>query len=194
MTMDQSRIPPCAPVIIRLLQGVVSDDNRELWNTLIDHQAQVREYFALIGVEVLIHESEGFAFLKQREANEGEEPGLPRLIEKRQLGYAVTLLCVLLVEKLVEFDVRGGDSTRLILGRDEIKELVRIFLPGKTNEAKMLDSLDAPINKLVDYGFLRKLASAEDKYEVKRILKAKITADMLKDVKQRLEAHAQSLS
>ena len=194
MTADQSNIPPYAAVLIRLLQGVVYDDNRELWNALIDHQTQVREYFALIGVDVLIHESEGFAFLKQREAEEGGEFVLPRLIEKRQLGYAVTLLCVLLVEKLIEFDVRGGDSTRLILGKDELKELVRIFLSERTNEAKMLDSLDAPINKLVEYGFLRKLASGEDKYEVKRILKAKITADLLQDIKRRLEAHAQSLT
>jgi hypothetical protein len=194
MTTDQPNIPPYAAVLIRLLQGVVYDDNRELWNALIDHQTQVREYFALIGVDVLIHEAEGFAFLKQREAEEGGEFVLPRLIEKRQLGYTVTLLCVLLVEKLIEFDVRGGDSTRLILGKDELKELVRIFLSERTNEAKMLDSLDAPINKLVEYGFLRKLASGEDKYEVKRILKAKITADLLQDIRRRLEAHAQSLT
>ncbi len=191
---DLNATPPYAPVIIRLLQGVVYDDNRELWNALIDHQVQVREYFALIGVDVLIHEVEGFAFLKQREPEEDAELVLPNLIEKRQLGYTITLLCVLLVERLIEFDVRGGDSTRLILGKDELKELVRIFLSDKTNEAKVMDSLDAPINKLVEYGFLRKLASGDDKYEVKRILKAKITADMLQGIKQRLETHAQSLS
>ncbi len=191
---DHSIIPPYAPVIIRLLQGVVYDDNRELWNALIDHQAQVREYFALIGIDVLIHEAEGFAFLKQQQAPEDAEVFLPNLIEKRQLGYIITLLCVLLVEKLIEFDVRGGDSSRLILGKDEIKELVRIFLSDKTNEAKVMDSLDAPINKLTEYGFLRKLTTGDDKFEVKRILKAKITADMLQDIKQRLEAHAQSLS
>src|SRR5574337_28551 len=193
MTGD-SIIPPYAPVIIRLLQGVVYDDNRDLWNALIDHQARIREYFGVIGVDVLIHESEGFAFLKQRQAEEDAEIALPNLIEKRQLGYVITLLSVLLVEKLIEFDVRGGDSTRLILGKDEIKEMVRIFLSDKTNEAKVMDSLDAPINKLAEYGFLRKLATGDDKYEVKRILKAKITADMLQDIKQRLEAHAKSLS
>jgi hypothetical protein len=194
MTTENTHIPPYAPVIIRLLQGVVYDDNRELWNALLDHQAQVREHFGLIGIDVFIHESEGFAFLKQREVREGAEQALPRLIEKRQLGYTVTLLCVLLVEKLVEFDVRGGDSTRLILGKDELKELVRIFLSDKTNEAKLMDSLDAPINKLVEYGFLRKLTTAEDQYEVKRILKAKITADALHDIKKRLEIHVQSLT
>lgn len=187
-------IPPHAPVIIRLLQGVVYDDNRELWNALIDHQTQVRDYFGLIGIDVLIHEAEGFAFLKQQQAEEGAEFVLPRLIERRQLGYTLTLLCVLLVEKLIEFDVRGGDSTRLIVGKDELKEMVRIFLSDKTNEARVMDSLDAPINKLVEYGFLRKLTTGDDQYEVRRILKARITADALMDIKQRLEKHAESLT
>lgn len=191
---DANIIPPYAPVIIRLLQGVVYDDNRELWNALIDHQVQVREYFGIIGIDVLIHESEGFAFLRQREAAENAHFVLPNLIEKRQLGYTITLLCVLLVEKLIEFDVRGGDATRLILDKDELKEMVRIFLSDKTNEARVMDSLDATINKLVEYGFLRKLSTGDDKYEVKRILKAKITADMLQGIKQRLETHAQSLT
>jgi hypothetical protein len=189
---DEKTIPPYAPALIKLLQGVVYDDNRELWNALIDHQAQIREYFNTINVDVLIHESEGFAFLRQREQPERSGVVLPNLIEKRQLGYYVTLLCVLLVEKLVEFDVRGGDSTRLILDRDEIKELARIFLADKTNEAKVVDSLDAPINRLAEYGFLRKLNTPEDKYEVRRILKAKITADALLEIKQRLETYARS--
>ncbi len=188
--MDKNSILPYAPVIIRLLQGVVYDDNRELWNALTDCQVQIKEYFDIIGVDVLIHESEGFAFLKQRQAAEGAEVVLPNLIERRQLSYPVTLLCVLLVEKLLEFDIHGGDSTRLIMDKDEIKEMVRIFLAEMTNEARLLDSLDAHINKLVEYGFLRKLTTAEDKYEVKRILKAKITADVLQEIKQRLAAYA----
>ncbi len=191
---DDKNIPPYAPALIKLLQGVVYDDNRDIWNALIDHQVQIKEYFGAINVEVLIHESEGFAFLRQREQPEGSEVVLPNLIEKRQLGYYVTLLCVLLVEKLVEFDIRGGDSTRLILDREEIKEMTRIFLADKTNEAKVVDSLDAPINRLVEYGFLRKLNTSEDKYEVRRVLKARITADALADIKQRLEAYARSES
>jgi hypothetical protein len=192
--MDKKSILPYAPVIIRLLQGVAYDDNREMWNALIDHQVQIKEYFDIIGVDVLIYESEGFAFLKQRQADEDAEVVLPNLIERRQLSYPVTLLCVLLVEKLLEFDVRGGDSTRLIMDKDEIKEMVRIFLSEKTNEARLLDSLDAHINKLTEYGFLRKLTTSEDKYEVKRILKAKITADALQEIKQRLDTYAKSNS
>jgi hypothetical protein len=191
---NTSLIPSYAPVIIKLLQGVVYNDNRELWNMLIDHQVPIKEYFGMIGIDVHIYESDGFAFLKQRQFEEGREENLPRLIEKRQLGYYVTLLCVLLVEKLIEFDVAGGDSTRLIVDREEIKEMVRVFLPEKSNDARIMDSMDAHINKLEDYGFLRKLNTAEDKYEVKRILKAKVPADTLLEIKKRLEAYADTLT
>ncbi len=191
--IENNKIPPYASVIIKLLQGVIYNDDKELWDNLVSYQVQIREYFELIGIDVHIYESEGFAFLKQKQFDEGQEIDLPNLIEKRQLSYPVTLLCVLLVEKLVEFDVTGGDSTRLIVDKEELKEMLRIFLPEKTNEAKLFDNIDAHINKLVDYGFLRKLNNAEGKYEVKRILKAKIPADTLQEIKNRLEEYAKSI-
>ncbi|KCZ72030.1 hypothetical protein ANME2D_01430 [Candidatus Methanoperedens nitroreducens] len=191
---ENNMIPPYAPVIIKLLQGVIYNDDKEPWDNLVSYQVQIKEYFELIGIDVHIYESEGFAFLKQKQFDEGQEINLPNLIEKRQLSYPVTLLCVLLVEKLVEFDVTGGDSTRLIVDKEELKEMLRIFLPERTNEAKLFDNIDAHINKLVDYGFLRKLNNAESKYEVKRILKAKIPADTLQEIKNRLEEYAKSIA
>ncbi len=191
---QNNMIPPYAPVIIKLLQGVIYNDDKELWDNLVSYQVQIKEYFELIGIDVHIYESEGFAFLKQKQFDEGQEINLPNLIEKRQLSYPVTLLCVLLVEKLVEFDVTGGDSTRLIVDKEELKEMLRIFLPERTNEAKLFDNIDAHINKLVDYGFLRKLNNAESKYEVKRILKAKIPADTLQEIKNKLEEYAKSIA
>lgn len=190
MTENNNAIPPYASVIIKLLQGVVYNDAREIWDQLINYQMQVREYFQPIGIDVHIHESEGFAFLVQKKQEEDSGTKLPELIVKRQLSYPVTLLCVLLVERLIEFDISGGDSTRLLLDKEEIKEMVRIFLPERSNEAKMMDSIDAHINKLVEYGFLRPLSGSEDKYEVKRILKAKVPADALLEIKRKLEEYA----
>jgi hypothetical protein len=97
-----------------------------------------------------------------------------------------------MLERLIEFDVAGGDSTRLILSKDEIRDMMRIFLSEKTNEAKVIDKLDADINKLIDYGFLKKLNDAENdaKYEVRRILKAKVPIDKLLEIRQKLESYA----
>ncbi|MFZ3385152.1 MAG: DUF4194 domain-containing protein [Candidatus Methanoperedens sp.] len=192
--IETTVINPYAPVIIKLLQGVIYNDEKELWDNLIKYHVPIKEYFKIIGIDVLIYETEGFAFLKQKQFDEGPETNLPSLIEKRQLSYPVTLLCVLLVEKLIEFDATEGDSTRLIIDKDEIKEMLRIFLPEKTNEAKLIDNIDENINKLVKYGFLRKLNDTENKYEVKRILKAKVPAETLQEVKSKLEEYAKLIA
>jgi Domain of unknown function (DUF4194) len=191
---ETNAMNPYAPVIIKLLQGVIYNDDKESWDNLIKYHVPIKEYFKVIGIDVLIYETEGFAFLKQKKFDEGQEINLPNLIEKRQLSYPVTLLCVLLVEKLIEFDATEGDSTRLIVDKDEIKEMLRIFLPERTNEAKLIDNIDENINKLVKYGFLRKLNGTESKYEVKRILKAKIPAETLQEVKNKLEEYAKFIA
>jgi hypothetical protein len=187
---ENNEIFPDAAVAIKLLQGNVYNDDRESWNCLIQCQLDIKQYFAGIGIDVFIHENDGYAFLKQRKYDEGQEISLPNLVEKRQLSYYVTLLCVLLLEKLMEFDVRGGDSTRLIIDREEIKDSLRMFLPENSNEAKMIDKIDAHINKLIRYGFLRQLDNNENKFEVKRILKAKIPADTLQEIKEKMREHA----
>jgi hypothetical protein len=100
------------------------------------------------------------------------------------LSFPVSLLLALLRKKLAEFDASGGD-TRLVLSRDELVELVRVFLPDGSNEAKLIDQIEISINKVVELGFLRKLKPAvacgdrPASYEVRRILKAFVDAQWL---------------
>jgi hypothetical protein len=187
-------IKPSAPAIIHLLKGVLYEDNNEAWNLLINNELEVKKHFEGIGIQVYVDMAEGFAFLKQQELdpeeNEGEIP-LPRLIEKRQLSYPITLLCVLLRKKLLEEDASGGD-TRVVLSREEIIDLIRVFLPAYSNEAKIVDNIDTYINHIIKYGFLRKLKSEEGKFEIKRIIKAKITADVLQNIEQKLKEYGKS--
>ena len=68
----------------------------------------------------------------------------------------MSLLLALLRKKLAEFDAGGGD-TRLVLSRDDIVDLVRVFLPDGPNEAKLIDQIETTINKVVELGFLQKL-------------------------------------
>ena len=79
---------------------------------------------------------------------------LPRLVPRRSLSFQVSLLLALLRKKLAEFDAQSGD-TRLMLTRAQIAEMVRVFLPATSNEARLLDQIDTHINKVVDLGFLR---------------------------------------
>ena len=52
-----------------------------------------------------IDEADGYAFLRQRPQEPGEEP-LPRLVPRRPLGFPVSLLLVLLRKKVAEADAR----------------------------------------------------------------------------------------
>ena len=48
-----------------------------------------------------------------------------------------------------------------MISRDEIADLMRVFLPDGTNEARLVDQVDGTISKVVELGFLRRLKPAE---------------------------------
>lgn len=171
-------------VLITLFKGVLYQDQRpDLWQALLQLQAKVRDHASVFGLELVLDEAEGYAYLRQRPADEGEE--LPRLVQRRQLGFAVSLLLALLRKKLAEHDAAGGDP-RLILSRAQIIDLVQLFLPSGTDEAKLVDRIDTDINRVVELGFLRRLRGQEDQFEVRRILKAFVDAQWLSELEQRL--------
>ena len=174
--------------VVSLMKGIADrESDPVLWQSLIGIQARVRDYVACIGLDLVLDEAEGFAYLRQRPAEEGA-PEVPRLVARRQLGYQVSLMLALLRKKLAEFDATSGEQ-RLILGRDDILEMMRVFLPDAANQARLNDRISANINHVVDMGFLRRLRGTNDRFEVRRILKAFVDAQWLADFDQRLAAY-----
>jgi hypothetical protein len=49
--------------------------------------------------------------------------------------------------------------------------------------------MDAAIKRVMDEGFLRKMKTDEEQYEVKRIIKAFVNADIVKDSLDKLKLH-----
>ena len=89
-------------------RGVVyRDEQPRVWVSLLRLEPRVRDQVALFGLELVLDEAEGFAYVRQREPEEGEE-ALPRLVPRRPLGYMVSLLLALLRKKLAEHDATGG--------------------------------------------------------------------------------------
>jgi Domain of unknown function (DUF4194) len=172
-------------VLIQLLKGVVYKDRHpKIWQDLLVRQGPVMDYFSVIGLDVLLDEAEGFAFLRQaEEKSQDDDPSilLPRLITRRPMSYPLSLLSVLLRKKLAEFDAEGG-STRLILSRKQIVDMMRVFMPSQKNEARTVDVIDTMIKKTMDLGFLKKMGSEDHLYEVCRIIKALVDADWLKNL------------
>src|SRR5262249_46737800 len=119
---------------------------------------------------------------------------LPRLVARRPLSFPVSLLLALLRKKLAESDAGGGD-TRLVLTRNDIVELVRLFLPESTHEARLVDQIDTHDNKIVELGFLRRMktTSGPPAFEVQRILKAFVDAQWLLDFDARLAGYQAQL-
>ena len=187
--------PDLPLAVTQLMKGVVYRDTHErAWRHLLQLQPQVRDYVAVLGLQVVVDEAEGYAFCRQRppdEARDDTDPEnpLPRLIPRRPLSFHVSLLLALLRKKLAEFDAQGGD-TRLMLSRDQIAEMMRVFLPPTSNEVRLADKIDAHIGKAVDLGFLRPAKNAEPVYEVRRILKAFVDGQWLADFDTRLAEYA----
>ncbi len=175
-------------VVVSLMKGIADrESDPVLWQSLIGIQARVRDFVACLGLDLVLDEAEGFAYLRQRPAEAGV-PELPRLVPRRQLGYQVSLMLALLRKKLAEFDATSGE-TRLILGRDDIVEMMRLFLAETANQVRLNDKIGADLNRVVDMGFLRRLRGTNDRFEVRRILKAFVDAQWLADFDQRLAAY-----
>lgn len=190
MSRDVRPVPADAlpGVVVALMKGVLDrEEDPAAWQALLSLHARVRDHVAVLGLELVVDEAEGHAFLRQRPAADGD-PALPRLVPRRPLGYSVSLLLVLLRKKLAELDAGGGE-TRLILSRAELADLVRLFHPERTNEARTSDRIDADVGKVVELGFLRRLRGHDDRYEVRRLLKSFVDAQWLDAFEQKLAAY-----
>ena len=177
-----------SPLLITLFKGVLyQDQNPALWQDLTRLQARVRDYISVLGLELIFDEAEGYAYLRQRPPTEGENE-LPRMVTRRQLSYPVSLLLALLRKKLAEHDA-GGAEPRLILQREQLVEMMQVFLPDPANEAKLMDRIDTYITKVVELGFLRRLRNQEARFEGRRILKAFVDAQWLANLDGKLEEY-----
>ena len=74
-----------------------------------------------------------------------------------------------------------------------------MFLPDSSNESRLIDQIDAHINKVVELGYLRRLrqtgpARDQPHFEVRRILKAFVDAQWLSDFDDRLAQYQAQLT
>jgi len=190
-----SSTPELSSVVTTLLKGALyQEENAGLWGSLLNLQASVRDYVAVLGLELTLDEAEGYAFLRSRQdADEDGQSSIPRLVARRQLSFTVSLLLALLRKKLAEFDTSGAD-TRLILSQDEVVELIQIFLPAGSNEVKLIDQVDTTLNKIAELGFIRRLRGQGQMIEVRRIIKAFVDAQWLADFDKRLAEYREQLT
>jgi len=178
--------------VINLLKGPIFRDTHERpWVLLLAHRNEVADHVAVLGLQVHVDEAEGYAYLRSR-PDDDESNDIPRLVARRPLSFHVSMLLALLRKRLAEFDATSSD-TRLVLSREQIVEMLRLYLPESTNEARLVDNIETYLNRVVEMGFLRKLRGQEDLYEVRRIIKAYVDGQWLSDFDARLNEYLAGL-
>jgi Domain of unknown function (DUF4194) len=191
--MQPNSPQPYAPVILKLLKGVIYSDDPH-WDRLQSYLTPVKEHFSKIGLQVQNYEVEGFAYLEQPDPDP-EDPSelLPRLIDRHKLSFKATVLCVLLREQLRQFDTSEATG-RLVLSIEKIRDLLEPYLIKGNNEDRFRREVNGLVKQSEELGFLKSLSGQDENYEVRAILKAKIDADAIELLKQKLEVYANSLA
>jgi Domain of unknown function (DUF4194) len=192
--MEKAQGNALPAILVGLLKGAVYREQApELWRDLLNLQGAARDHLRPLGLDLIIDEAEGYAYLRQTDSDTaGTDDVTPRLIPRRPLSYPVSLLLVLLRKRLAQHDAQGGE-TRLVLSREQMVDMMRTFLPSATNEAKLEDQIERNVARVEELGFLHKMKVDEEHYEVRRILRAFVNADWLADLETAYRDHAQRL-
>jgi hypothetical protein len=200
-------------VLIKLLQGFLLQEDKQIWETLQVQQTFVREYFATLGLHLHLDEHDGYAFLRtipMGESDDGKVTGESAignvqqeevaekkkltLMRRMPLSFEVSLLCVLLREALDQFDATVHDDHRLIMAKSDIYDLLKLYFPDKHDETKLIKRWDGIINKVIELGFIRELKSDDSRIEVLHIIKAMIDAERVGEMKRNLQRYVQQKS
>lgn len=184
--MSEYGIKPYSKAVIKLLKGVV-ENNDVVWNDLFTYQADIQNYISTMGLELIVKKDEGFAFIKQTILDDDKTINL---VSRRQYGFEVSVMLVVLRHMLEDFDSNPtlSQATDRYVTAEDIKEETEMFLPVSYNKVKFEKELDNNIDKIVDFGFLvaPKNKEGEKRYRIHRIIKEKVTLDDLLDFKKQL--------
>ena len=177
-------------VAVRLLQGVIYADEARVWDILLRSRSALEAHFARFGLLLVVDEPEGYAFVRQwsdDECPEGYEQ-VPKLVRRVQLGYAPTLMAVLLRDELRRYEEEEVHNERCVVEAEVLFDQWKSFFPTQFDEPRQRKEFAAAMNKLDDLGFVRKFGDNPEAWEVRRILKARLPAAELEALKDQLRA------
>jgi len=193
MSSLERNIKPYSKAIVKLLKGSI-ERTSNVWDDVVNYQLEIQDYISQIGLELIVKKEEGFAFIKQFEDSEGNTLGL---VTRRQIGFEISIVLVVLRQSLEEFDRNPAQFqvSEKFITDSEIKEEVELFLPEKFNRVKFLKDLDGYIKRIVELGYLSEVNKKENetKYQIQRIIKEKVTLDILQEFKIKLQGYVESI-
>lgn len=184
--IDYAQIPEYAAVLRKLLKGSLSRDHEpDHWEVMLRNRSMVENWLEKIGLELFFDEVEGYAFLTDPEPpDEYSGPNLPKMMLDKALNYRTTLLCVLLRQRLLDHDEKALQSGRPRVSKTELYEDMAPYFKADSNAMKFRGEVDRTIGTIKGMRLLREVKDQEDTFFIERIIKARISADVLEEIKQ----------
>jgi hypothetical protein len=176
-----------------LLKGVVYADDQRVWNILLSNASTLEAYFARLGLRLVVDEAEGMAYLRQlieSEAADGYD-ALPKLFRASRLSYGHTVLCVLLRDELRRFEEEDLRNERCVVDESVLLDQWRAFFSVDEDEVKQQKDLVSSLKKLEELGLVRKFNDQPPSWEIRRILKARLPAAELEQLRSQMAAAIQ---
>lgn len=193
-TLSPDMLPPPVPwaaAAVRLLQGIVyHDDPGDTWECILAGITPLSDYFARIGLMLVVNEEDGFAYLRQLESENlpPDYPPLPKLFRSVRLSFEASLLCVLLRDELRRFEEEIHRDGRCVVTQSSLLELWQTLLPGDDDAVRTNRNLGGQLRKLEELKFVRQFEKEPASWEVRRILKARLSLEELERLRSDLEA------
>ncbi len=185
MDLENSKQLPYVSVIRKLFAGSIYSEDKE-WNMIEQYKFDLIAFFESLAIELIIQENDGYAYLKQIENENGEVAGWTK---RRKLTYEQSVFCIFLRTWLLEFESSESEMTKLLMQKSDLQNRMELFFKESNNQVKLIKSFDKLIDDMEKLDFL-KLVNNENKnnpvYEVRRIIKSKISIDMLSEFNKQI--------
>lgn len=189
-------------LVVYLMKGYVDrEDNPVVFDSIVQQIPQVSELCNKLFMRLVVDDGAGYAYLRSADEEDipvvnGNRP--PRLLARRQLSFFASFILIILRQRLLEFEI-SGQFGRLVLERQSIIDQIKAYLYNVNNEIKLDDRLNKAIDDLCDMGVL-KASSIEsgktviERVEVKRIINAIVTPEVLSRADEILTGYVQQLN
>jgi len=187
--------PIWSAAAVRLLQGVVyHDDGAELWDKVLRCVTPLTDYFARIGLRLVVDESDAMAYLRQSRQDEfpHDYDSIPKLFRRSPLNYETTLLFVLLRDEMRRYEEEFNANERCVISQHDLLSVWKAFFPATKDEVRLNRTLTASLKRAEELKFVRPFGSNAGSWEIRRIIKARLPLDDLDRIRESLVAAIES--
>lgn len=188
------KVLPYASLVVKLLKGPVEYVEKSAWERLLQYKVELIIFLQQLGLTLVLDEQDGYAFVKH--AMSEDEEAYVSWVQRRSFSYEESIMLVLLREMMAEFEISDSSSRELIKKRREIKEYAELFFKEGASRIRFLKDIDRLIDKVEENGFLQKIENHdlidEQKFRIRKIIKAKVDSEALEQFQQQLLAHQET--